>query len=350
MSRLWLAVALTLALGASPARAQSWNDLGGYLTQACKVGSNGAGAGWLNYDGTSNLDWLCTLSSLYRFTNTNILNGDWTGFASEVIGRYVTDLAHYTTGQLGFGDLNKTIEGFADSLRGTYAQFKASMLGAMRNSLRADGSRRLDDNAGLNSATPGGLADAYAKQNPLLNAAQTAGRLGQTVDRFEVLDRAFRAKKLEEESQKAIADNVAPAMANATGMIGTPQAPGTADTLLKKAQTALSSREVAEIQVEAVTTGLKQSAVMNTAVLNQLSEIAKQQVMTNNQLLLERGQAEEEQAGVQNQMKTYLESVAQDTLASGREAATAITDTADIATFLLDPSDTTVDDVMELAP
>ena len=352
-----ITLAMTLcALSCVSARAQSWGDLGGTLKQACTLGSSGGAlGGGVRFDGASNLQWLCTLSSLYKFVDNNLLNGDWQGFAADVLGKYLTDLANYGAGQLGMGDFNGWIEQQSDWLRGNYTQFKRGMLSAVQGALRAEANRP-DDNAGLPVTTPGGLADAYVKQSPVLAGAETVGRLGQTLDAFGNIDKAYRAKKLEEQSQAAITDNVAPAINSATNVIGTPALPGAAgqtgiaDTLTNKARTALSSREVAEVQVESIAELMKTNAVMNTAILNQLSEIAKQQVMTNSQLLTGAQQLGAQQEGAANDFKASLEDAAQEALVEAKGVAGTLSTALDTTRLLTDDRYAPATDLLDSAP
>lgn len=345
------ATLMLVTLPPAQAQAQSWQDLGGYLKKACTyVNGGGALPGGVEFGGDSNLQWVCTISSMYGFVENNILNGDWQGFAKDVIGRYITQLATHLTGKLGFGSFNKTVDALDEAMRGTYNQFRSAILGGMQNALAADGANRRDDNAGLPASTPGGLADYYGQSNPILSAAQTAGRVAQTVEEFKAADAAFRTKKVEEQSNKAITDVLEPAIAAATGTIGAPKLPGRADQLYKQAETALSTREVVVAQTKAITEAMKQDAVYNTSTLSLLAEIAKQNVMTNTELVQAKERAEAAQSDTENELKTYLEDYAEEVLGSAREVAQQVDRNAKTASSMMSPDLSSGAELGEYAP
>jgi hypothetical protein len=285
------AVLFVSGLCVSGARADGWSDLGGALQAGCNV-SNGIAVGPIQLGGDANLQWLCTLRSMYGFVSDSILGGDWVGFAGEVIGRYATDLASHVTDRLGLGTIDGWVNRANDALLGNYGDFRLNMMTAMRDALERDGSKRPDPSSKFSLATAGGLASYYTKINPLLNAARASRNIAETARIFEGMDLAHRADVGEQELKQSIEQNVAPALASAAQMVGTPVKSGIADDLLKKGQTALSMRELMETQLEAQTTALKQNAVLTSAVLNLLSENARQGLMTNNQLMLAKGNAE----------------------------------------------------------
>lgn len=335
MRRMLTTGLLSLAL-ASPASALGWDDLSGALKSACGAASGGS-VGGVPIGGDANLEWLCTLSGLANFVQNNILSGDWEGFASDVMGRSLTDLAHFTTSKLGFGDFGATVTALDEATRGTYQEFRRTLLSGLRRALESDGTGRKDDNAGLPASTPGGLADAYVKDNPVLNAAQTAGRLAQTAEAFRGADAAYRARKLEEQSREAVEATVKPGLESAARITGTPGRPGVADTLSDEARTALSTREVAITQARTLSEMMKQDAVTNTSVLGLLSEVARQGAMTNAELAAARERAEAGQETAENELKSYLEDVAEDTLQEAGSVARNLRGNADAATTLLDP-------------
>lgn len=317
MNRRWTFVGLTL-LGvglSSHAGAQSWGELGGMLNQACSVGTGGTtGQGNLPFGGTNKLMWLCNLRNIYGFVNNQLVNGDWEQFATDVIGKYATDLAGYAGDRAGFDALNSYTERLNNMLVEDYANFRRSLFGAMSETLYQQSLGKLDDNTGLPDFSAGRIADAATAANPTLNAAQTAGRIGQTTDAYSGMLQAYRAKKLAEQNAEAIAANVGPAISTATNIIGGVGQDGIADTFNKEAETALSQREVSTIQLQAFTEYMKQDAVFNTAILNQLSEIAKQGVMTNTQLLAQRDSLQGQQQGRINALKEEMELAAQENL------------------------------------
>lgn len=338
-ARRWT-TALLLSLGS--ASAASWADLGQSLAQACQVGTGGAAK--TLWSGSDSLQWVCQLRNLHGFITDQLVNGDWEAFATDVIGRYATSLSAYAGKGLGMDALNASTERLNALLRSDYATFRRGLFGELAAALHD----RSDDNAGLPDTSAGGLADAAVRANPTLNAAQTAGRLAGVADAHAQLLKAYRAKKLAEENARAIEQNVAPAVETASNVIGTPVQPGTADGFVQEADTALSAREVQTVQLKAFAAFMKQSAVMDTAILNQLSEISKQGVMTNTQLLERQGELQAAQQGGVNALKAQVEQLAQDNLDAAVSAGRAFTRAyANAHGVLAGPDDI---DLTEVAP
>lgn len=273
--RRTLALAGALLLGS--ASADSWDDIGTFMQSACSTTQQVGG---------NNFDWLCTVSSSYGFLVDNIVNGDWEAFAREVMGQYGSQLVGYFAGELGSQNLNKITADIDEALRGTYAETRTALLGAMTRTLRAQMRDQKDDNEGLPVTTGGGLADFTARANPILRVAQDAGRYQRTADMFAGLMQAAKAKKINEESQQAIDSALQPAITNAAGVIGVPGVhEGFADAQTAKAKTALSTREVSELSLESFNEFFKASMTNQVAELQLLTEIAKQGALTNTQLL-----------------------------------------------------------------
>lgn len=325
---------LSLALVASTAGAQSsgeWQQLGSYLSKACSAGQGVAANG-------KQLQWICNIASSYTFLNDNILNGDWTAFGSEVMGKYMSGTVDYLGQKLGFDKLNTVTANINESMQGTYNQFRATLFDAMTGVLREQAAGYKDDNAGLSVTTPGGLADYATKANPFLVSAQTAGRYQQTVDSFGELLRAAQAKKVVDQSNKAVESALTPAINAATGMVGTPLKPGYADEQVKKGQTALSMREVLQLQLEMQGEGLKQDASMRITEFQLLTEIAKQQVMTNTQLISKLDDVGSALTDQNNYIKQAMEEAAKDNLEAGSAAARQYAQYAAMFDGLLDPA------------
>lgn len=341
-----LVLMLLLCFALAPVQAQSlWTDVGNTLNVACRVTGGGGGValpgvGLLPVGAISNTDWVCTLRSLYTFVNNSILNGDWAGFSREVAGRWITDLGNYLARDLGLGNLNGWIAQADDAVKGTYRDFRLKLLRSMREALAQQQASPQPDNPGLPVTTAGGLADEMERRNPLVGAGKQAAALSRTVDRYEQLAQAYRAEKAERQSLEALEANAATTTAKAAQIVGNPtlgQA-GQADAILNKATTAISTREVAQIQVEALTTLMKQLSVFDSALISQVAEVAKQQVLTNNQLAEVIGKTAQAQSGQVDALKAGLEAVAEENLGQAREAASYVRAASDGMGRLFDPA------------
>jgi predicted DNA-binding ribbon-helix-helix protein len=324
---------LSLALGAGTASAQSsgqWQQLGTYLSRACGAGQQVSGS-------SQQLQWLCNIASSYTFVNENVLNGDWTTFGNEVMGKYMSQSVDYLGQKLGFEGLNTVTANINESMRGSYSQFRAGLFDAMTGVLRGQAAGYKDDNAGLPVTTPGGLADYATKANPFLTTAQTAGRYQQTVDSFGELLKAAQAKKVVDQSNKSVEAALTPAIDAATNMVGSPIKPGYADQQAQKGESALSMREVLQIQLEMQAEGLKQDASMRITEFQLLTEIAKQQVMTNTQLISKLDDVGSALTDQNNYIKAAMEEAAKDNLEAGSAAARQYAQYAAMFEGLLNP-------------
>lgn len=308
-----ITLSLILLTGSTTASAATgWEQVGSYIQQACNVASNGDGGYW---GGSSKLEWVCNLASTYGFLTNNILNGDWEAFAKEVIGKYSTQLVDHLGEKLGMTQLNKITADINDSMQQSYSDFRSTLMGAMTAALRQEmAGARKDDNAGMAITTPGGLADHAVRSNAYLTLAQTVGRAQETADLFAQLTQAAQAKKVAEQNAESTQAAMKPALESAVSVIGTPVTPGYADQQDAKAKTALSAREVQELQLNSFNAFMKQDAAFRVTEFQLLTEIAKQQAMTNTQLIAKLGDAQAAMDETVNAMKAEMEQVAQENL------------------------------------
>ncbi|GGO40458.1 hypothetical protein [Deinococcus humi] len=333
MMRTRLAVTLALLLTSSSASAQqasSWEALGGYLKQACSVGQTSAGNG-------DKLQWICNIASTYGFLTTNVLNGDWQAFGQEVMGQYMSQAAEYMGQKLGFAQLNQLTADMNNAMQGSYNDFRGSLYNAMTQVLKTQNSGMIDDNAGSPVTSPGGLADYAVKNNPFLVATQTAGRTQQTLETFEGLLRAAQAKKITEQNAETIETAMKPAMQSATATVGNGITPGFADKQVERGKTALSQRELLQVQLETQAYALKQDASMRIQEFQLLVEIAKQGVMTNTQLIAKLGDVSNAMDEQNNYVKQAMEVAAQDNLDAAQKAAREYTQYVAQLQAALDP-------------
>ena len=334
MRRRALGVMVLLA-GAGQAQAAGWDDLGGILNKACNV-NNVAGVPVNTGD---NLRWVCQLRSMHFFISDNIINGDWGGFAKDVIGKYASDYLNHLGEYLGASELNAYTEQLNEALRGDYNTFRSTMYGAVANIMNS----RRDVNEGFAKDTAGGIAQTAINSNPNLTVSNRVARLQDAIEASQSLDAAYKAKKAQEEAAGALEANTAPALANATAVVGVPGEEGSADAFAREAATAVSAREVAELQVKLGAEQMKQDATFSVALLNQLGEVVQQQVMTNNQLMLERRGREEDMLSAEEQINQEIEALAQENLDAAIEYGKAITGAYANADSVLNGTDEALD-------
>lgn len=353
MRRFLLTVVVFFLMFGSTQAQTAWGDLGSLLRTACGTVTGGVGipipgGSPIQIGGISSLEWICTINSMYSFVDGNIINGDWSGFASEVAGTWGTELANYLVNQTGVGSFSGWLNTANDAMRGSYRDFRKKIMAAMREAINAP--PNIIDNPGFDVTTAGGLADDYEKTSPLLRVAGDAVRIANTTDQFQHLERGFKARKMLEESQDAVDKALSPALTKATQIIGTPLSEGEADGFSKKAQTANSTRVVMETQVEATASLMKQQAVFSSAILNLLSEIAKQGVMTNNTLGNKRDEAADAVNSTYDGLKAGLEDMAQENLDNARSTATNVKNLQAVTNMLYDSATINGTDWSEFAP
>lgn len=308
--------ALLILAGAGQAQAAGWDDLGGILNQACRVNN----VGGVPIDTGENLRWLCQLRSMHAFITDNIINGDWSGFAKDVVGKYASDYLSQLGEFLGTGALNAYTDQLNEALKGEYAGFRNLMYGAVNDIMR----NRREVNAGMGKDTAGGIAATAISSNPNLTLSNRTARLQDAIEASAGLEAAYRAKKAQEEAAGALEANTAPALAAATEVVGVPGQEGRADRFVREAATAVSNREVAELQVRLDAERTKQDATMMVALLNQLGEMVQQQVMTNNTLMLERQRREEEMLSNEEELNREIETLAQENVDAAVEQGKAV--------------------------
>lgn len=324
MNRLKIfAVALVVVFSAaSVARADTWSDVGGVLRTACSVTGGTNLPGGIQLGAISNLDFLCTVSRMYGFVNTAILGGDWQSFAREVAGKWITDTANYAAKELGLNSVNAWTTAADDWMRGTYREFKRSMMYAVSDAIRAQLDNPRDDNARLPVDTAGGLASLAIKENPILATGRIVGQTARTAATFEQIRQAKKIQDMESMTAEAIETNVGEVTKKATQVMGIPGlGNGASEQFVNAARTAASTREVMVQQVEATSALMNQLATYNVGLMNQLSVMAKQDVMTNSQLMqLVTKLQGEQQKGV-NSLELEVEVEAQRALEEGKELA-----------------------------
>jgi gas vesicle protein len=326
MARLKLFVVVVLLVSSlNVARADTWSDVGGALRTACGITGGGNLPGGIQLGGISNLDFLCTISRMYGFVNNAILGGDWQSFAREVAGRWITDMANYAAKDLGLNSVNQWTAAADDWMRGTYREFKRSMMYAVSDAIRNQLDNPRDDNARLPVSTAGGLASLAIRENPVLAGAQIVGQTARTAQAFEQIRQAKKIQDMEATSAEAIETNVGEVTKKATQVMGIPGlGNGASEQFVNAARTASSTREVMVQSVEATSALMNQLATYNVGLMNQLSVMAKQDVMTNSQLMQLVTKLQGEQQSSVDSLELEVEAEAQRALEEGKDLATQL--------------------------
>lgn len=319
MKKATLLVPLTALMlsGSASAADNGWANLGDILNQACSA-ANGNVAGMTFSTGQfgEKMQWLCQLQSIHGFINNNILNGDWEGFAKDVAGKYIGQLVGYLGENMGdTSGLNSMVSQLNDAIRGNYKDFRQALYGTAINSIGEGKSL----NAAYSAGSVGAVADEAISNNPTLALANSVARVSDAMEAAHGVQKAYQAKKIQDEAKKALETNAAQAMNSATNTIGTLTKEGLVDKYRRDASSAVSAREVSEVLVQITGEAMKQDATMSVALLNQLGEVAQQQVMTNTQLMLERQAREQEITRNEEEFRAEVEQMVADNNAQAAE-------------------------------
>ncbi|WP_135230567.1 hypothetical protein [Deinococcus fonticola] len=310
----------------SQAGANGWEDLGKILSQACSAANGGA----TNVGGIpiplgqtgDKLKFLCQLQQIHGFVNDNVLNGDWESFAKDIAGQYIGRLIGDVGNSIDTSALNTALTNINNSMKGTYADFRKALYGTAIQTLRNNGELL---NKGAASDSVGGLTNQAILNNPTLRLADQIAAAADVYDAMQGTEKAYHAQKIQSEAKKAIEANLAQGMSNATSIIGTPVSEGTVDKYNSQAKTAISTREQVEILTNLTGEALKSKATSDIAILNQLSEMVQQQVMTNNQLMMQRNNADEEIATRRQKLNAEIEQEAADMKIQAAQASADVT-------------------------
>jgi hypothetical protein len=310
-----------------PPQQNLWQEIGGVLGGACRFAGGGGfalpGVGTIPTGEIENLDWVCSLYRMYRFVDGSLLNGDWGEFAREVAGEWISAFSNELAGELGLGNLNAVADLANDGLRQEYRNFRLGMMRSMRQAITTSTNQPNLVNAPI--TTTQGLSQVYALQNPSLALGKELGREQRVVQAYKEAARSYRIVKSESESTLAVQEALGGAMNTANkiiGSVGIPgvvELPGTADALADRARTAISTREVAQIQVEAMATAMKSDALFHNQLMTVLAESAKQQVLVNAQLAELVSQTYGRLQGQADLVQARLEELAGENLEAGAE-------------------------------
>ncbi|WP_317641703.1 hypothetical protein [Deinococcus arenicola] len=319
MRRKAILTVVTVGLLSSTASAANgWDNLGGVLRQACGAANgNVQGIGVIDTGKFGEkMQWLCQLQSIHGFINNKLLNGDWESFAKDVAGKYMGQLANYAGENMGdLGGLNDVLKKLNDGMETNYGEFKQALYGSALKSIGPGKSL----NANYADGSVGSVADQAIANNPSLALANGVARVSDAMNAARGVQNAYKAQKIQKQTTDALEANTAQAMNTATNVIGTPLKKGLVDKYTEDASSAISSREVSEVLVQITGEAMKQEATMSVALLNQLSEVAQQQVMTNTQLMMESQDREKEITRNEEKFKAEVEQMVAENQAEAEE-------------------------------
>lgn len=339
--RRWIALGLVLMALGAPAKAQSfWDTLGNLLTQGCRVTGN--------FNFGSNWEWVCTLRSVYN-------NFKW---VAENFSEYMQDVAV----QMLIGSLEGTMQSLGWYIGPGMNQIAENLADFAKNVRRAPQLlRREIAKAMLEEAklkytpltgrypanSPPDLLEQQKQTNPTIavgflgefaNKVKDIGKRAGAVEAISNMAAELKEKgePLKDLSRLAAAVNTPKEAEQQTqGAIRA----GVADTLVEKAKTAASAREVMETTVEAIAYLLRLQAASNPLLLDFMQAQLQAQLYNNGSLVglydqLAR-QAEEEAGQAEYELQAYMVAAQE----GAREADLEMASIANIFTGIADMAD-----------
>lgn len=327
-----------------------WEGTGEILGEACNFIRNGFTIPGTNPEGIlqgiapfRDITWLCTMSDIYNFVNTNILNGDWQQFGGQMVVQWINDLGSFMVKELGLNNPEGFFNGLYNSLESGYRNFRMDAMFGLQKYLEGISNRPIPGPT-INPKeplSPEGLV--FSSMNkPLPSAVNKRLDIGKGI--LKTNDTTNAAKQAEATRNAIEANNnLLKTVGNTTGnVLGTPAQPGIANKLANEAKTANDLRQVAEIQVEATSELLKLTATYNNAISSQLGELIKQQAMTNQELQKSTQSMSAVFDELSQLQEAYMKEIAQTVLTINQETGATYRTTDQLLTLLTMEPDTGV--------
>ncbi len=296
---------------------------------------------------TPELSWICEASQLWKYIN-DLVGQDWAQFAGDLGGRWIGDVVTGILTQVGIeaGSARwaNDIAAFRENLKKSYTDFVKTLRNYVWNGIQADLNSMRARKYGTPPPPNDGSAnnffqsilDFFERLVPTIPAAGI-DRAGKIQNAAKQAEDAGKAQKTAEQTEKNVKNATAPLLKmqgefNSTKNPDGSVTPGLYDTLMNKAKTAASTREVLEVLVEAVLTTARAELYGSTAIQQNLQALTTGQAL-NNMLLVNRMQrVGADAADAETIIRSELEDQAMDTTAlqyatkMGGDAATAIMD------------------------
>lgn len=285
--RRWVALALVITALGAPVKAQSfWDALGNVLNQGCNL------TGQFNFG--SNWEWICTIRSVYR--NFKWIADNFQDYVQDLSVQMLIGALEGTMQSLGWyigpgvNQVAENLANFAQDVRRAPNRLRQAVARAMLDDARM---KYLPLTGRYPPNSPPGLLERQKGSNPtiatgylgeFMNRVRDIGKRAAVVETMSNIAQEMKDKgeAITEIGRLAKEINMPKEAEQASG--GAIRA-GIADTLVDKARTAASTREVMETTVEALSYLLRLQAASNPILLDFMQSQLQAQLYTNGSLV-----------------------------------------------------------------
>jgi len=242
----------------------------GYVNQAGSVPVVG---GWAS----QNLQWVCSIAMMSDYVNGMMQAGTWESFGKQLFQGWANDALGTLLANKDVTGLNKVTDGWYKNLTSSVDTFKSNVQGMTNQYMLS----RVMGNANNDPGSAAGIADDIIHSNPGLQSAELDS--ARTASNALMQMAETQAQQLEAEKSKKAQNQTLQTTLAAAATVTSPL-DGISTSYKNAARAATSSRELAQLQVEATADMMNQLAVYNPGVVASLTNMAQQQTITNYQL------------------------------------------------------------------
>ena len=278
-----LLVLVALTLGTPHARANSlWDTVGQVMRTAC-------GATY-TFNVGSNWAWLCTLRKIYGDIRWLIEN--FNEYALDIVVQMFTGAFEGMAQQLGWV-MGPGVNQFFDDLAGAVRDIRRAPYKLRNLIVKAaidEAKQKYLPLTGAPPGTPRASLNEKAQESPSLAwgfIGEFARKVKEGWTQGALMTQMAENAQAVQETSKAVEAATEQALLvlppKEAEPLGLDQ--GIADALVDEAQTAASAREVMEVMVKGVANLLKLQAAGNQAIIGQLTNTLKTQLLTNGSLI-----------------------------------------------------------------
>lgn len=310
--RRWVALALVITALGTPVKAQSfWDTLGNVLNQGCNL------TGEFNFG--SNWEWICTIRSVYR--NFKWIADNFQDYVQDLSVQMLIGALEGTMQSLGWyigpgaNQVAENLANFAQDVRRLPNRLRQAVAKAMLEDAKM---KYLPLTGRYPPNSPPDLLERQKSSNPtiatgylgeFMNKVRDIGKRAAVVETMSNIAQEMKNKGEAITEIGKLAKEINMPKEAEQGSDGVIKA-GIADTLVDKARTAASTREVMETTVEALSYLLRLQAASNPILLDFMQSQLQAQLYTNGSLvgLYDKlaQQAEEEAGQAEFELQAYV--------------------------------------------
>ena len=242
----------------------------GYVNQAGNIPVIG---GWTS----QNMQWVCSIAMMSDYVNGMVNAGTWESFGKQLFKGWADDALGTMLANKDVTGLNKVTDSWYKNLTGSVDTFKSNVQGMTNQYMLS----RVMGNSNNAPESAAGIADDIIHSNPALMSAEIDSARKASTSLMQMAE--TQAQQMQSEKAKKAQNGTLQTTLSAAATVTSPL-DGISTTYKNAARAATSSRELAQLQVEATADMMNQLAVYNPGVVASLTNLAEQQTITNYQL------------------------------------------------------------------